>query len=169
MSTIVPMPVRVKPPPAESGETISPGCAALAVTTPAKARGTTEYSKSYLGPWHLGAGRVGLAATGGELSRGGGDRGTDGRRICCVAMPLDAATAGAASPPGPGRAAPPPSEKIWLGRIHVRLRDREAGAEAAVVEAGDDRPFSTAPFLDQHLGQGAGDLGRDRPSPGDGR
>ena len=34
MSTIVPMPVRVKPPPAEIGEIISPGWAALAITTP---------------------------------------------------------------------------------------------------------------------------------------
>ena len=34
MSTIVPMPVRVKPPPAEIGEIISPGCADLATTTP---------------------------------------------------------------------------------------------------------------------------------------
>ena len=29
------MPVRVNPPPAESGETISPTCAAFAITTPA--------------------------------------------------------------------------------------------------------------------------------------
>jgi hypothetical protein len=34
MSTTVPMPVRVKPPPAEMGEIISPGCASLVVTTP---------------------------------------------------------------------------------------------------------------------------------------
>jgi len=34
MSTMVPMPVRVKPPPAEIGEIISPGCADLAITTP---------------------------------------------------------------------------------------------------------------------------------------
>src|SRR5438094_599463 len=34
MSTMVPMPVRVKPPPAEIGEIISPGCAALAITMP---------------------------------------------------------------------------------------------------------------------------------------
>ena len=34
MSTMVPMPVRVKPPPAEIGEIISPGCADLATTTP---------------------------------------------------------------------------------------------------------------------------------------
>src|SRR5438105_12276553 len=34
MSTIVPIPVRVKPPPAENGETISPTWAALAITTP---------------------------------------------------------------------------------------------------------------------------------------
>ena len=35
MSTIVPMPVRVKPPPAETGDTISPGCASFEITTPA--------------------------------------------------------------------------------------------------------------------------------------
>ena len=34
MSTMVQMPVRVNPPPAEMGEIISPGCAALAITTP---------------------------------------------------------------------------------------------------------------------------------------
>ncbi len=34
MSTMVPMPVRVKPPPAEIGEIISPGWADLATTTP---------------------------------------------------------------------------------------------------------------------------------------
>ena len=44
MSTIVPMPVRVKPPPADSGETISPGCAALAITTPANGARTTVLS-----------------------------------------------------------------------------------------------------------------------------
>ena len=36
MSTMVPMPVRVKPPPADMGEIISPGCAALTVTIPAE-------------------------------------------------------------------------------------------------------------------------------------
>lgn len=41
---MVPMPVRVKPPPADSGETISPGCAALAVTTPANGARTTVLS-----------------------------------------------------------------------------------------------------------------------------
>ena len=35
MSTMVPTPVRVKPPPADSGETISPTWAALAMMTPA--------------------------------------------------------------------------------------------------------------------------------------
>ena len=34
MSTIVHTPVRVKPPPAESGEIISPGCALRSTTTP---------------------------------------------------------------------------------------------------------------------------------------
>ena len=35
MSTIVQMPVRVKPPPADTGEIISPGCASFEMTTPA--------------------------------------------------------------------------------------------------------------------------------------
>ena len=38
MSTIVPMPVRVKPPPAETGDTISPGCASFEITTPVEGR-----------------------------------------------------------------------------------------------------------------------------------
>ena len=41
MSTMVPTPVRVKPPPADSGETISPTCAAFSVTTPANGARTT--------------------------------------------------------------------------------------------------------------------------------
>ena len=31
MSTMVPMPVRVKPPPADTGEIISPGCASFEI------------------------------------------------------------------------------------------------------------------------------------------
>ena len=42
MSTIVPTPVRVKPPPAENGETISPTCAALATITPANGARTVQ-------------------------------------------------------------------------------------------------------------------------------
>ena len=34
MSTIVQIPVRVKPPPAETGEIISPGCASFEIATP---------------------------------------------------------------------------------------------------------------------------------------
>ena len=40
------MPVRVKPPPAETGEIISPGWAALAMTTPAKGARISMSSKS---------------------------------------------------------------------------------------------------------------------------
>ena len=36
MSTMVQMPVRVKPPPADTGDTISPGCASLEIATPLK-------------------------------------------------------------------------------------------------------------------------------------
>ena len=38
MSTIVQMPVRVKPPPADTGEIISPGCASFEIATPLNGR-----------------------------------------------------------------------------------------------------------------------------------
>jgi len=41
MSTIVPMPVRVKPPPADTGEIISPGCASFETTMPLNGARTT--------------------------------------------------------------------------------------------------------------------------------
>ena len=41
MSTIVQMPVRVKPPPAETGEIISPGCASFEMATPLNGARTT--------------------------------------------------------------------------------------------------------------------------------
>jgi hypothetical protein len=44
MSTMVPMPVRVKPPPAEIGEIISPGWADLAMTIPPNGARTTVLS-----------------------------------------------------------------------------------------------------------------------------
>ena len=44
MSTMVQIPVRVKPPPA-TGATISPGCAAVAVTTPEKGARTMVSSR----------------------------------------------------------------------------------------------------------------------------
>jgi len=46
MSTIVQMPVRVKPPPAEIGETISPGCASFEIATPLKGARTTVSARS---------------------------------------------------------------------------------------------------------------------------
>ena len=48
MSTIVAMPVRVKPPPADIGETVSPGCASFEITTPANGART---SRSSSGCW----------------------------------------------------------------------------------------------------------------------
>ncbi len=47
MSTSVPMPVRVKPPPAEFGEIISPGWASLVVITPEKGARMTVSSTSW--------------------------------------------------------------------------------------------------------------------------
>ena len=46
MSTIVQMPVRVKPPPADTGEIISPGCASLEIATPSNGARTTMSVRS---------------------------------------------------------------------------------------------------------------------------
>ena len=46
MSTIVQMPVRVKPPPADTGEIISPGCASFEIATPSNGARTTMSSRS---------------------------------------------------------------------------------------------------------------------------
>ena len=46
MSTMVQMPVRVKPPPAETGETISPGCASFEIATPLNGARMTVSSRS---------------------------------------------------------------------------------------------------------------------------
>ncbi len=45
MSTMVAMPVRVKPPPAETGDTIAPTCASFDTTTPAKGARTVQLSR----------------------------------------------------------------------------------------------------------------------------
>jgi len=46
ISTMVPMPVRVNPPPAETGEIISPGCADLLITTPVNGARITRSSSA---------------------------------------------------------------------------------------------------------------------------
>ena len=45
MSTIVPMPVRVKPPPADTGEIISPGCASFEMATPSNGARTDHVGR----------------------------------------------------------------------------------------------------------------------------
>ena len=46
MSTMVQMPVRVKPPPADTGEIISPGCASLEMAMPSNGARTTMSVRS---------------------------------------------------------------------------------------------------------------------------
>ena len=48
MSTIVQMPVRVKPPPADTGEIISPGCASFEIAMPSNGARTTMSARSVL-------------------------------------------------------------------------------------------------------------------------
>ena len=51
MSTIVAMPVRVKPPPADIGEIISPACAFFETTTPPNGARITASSTSCCRTW----------------------------------------------------------------------------------------------------------------------
>ncbi len=53
MSTIVQMPVRVKPPPADTGEIISPGCASFEIATPSNGARTTMSARSACGAGDL--------------------------------------------------------------------------------------------------------------------
>ncbi len=46
MSTMVQMPVRVKPPPADTGEIISPGCASFEIAMPSNGARTTMSARS---------------------------------------------------------------------------------------------------------------------------
>ena len=53
MSTMVQIPVRVNPPPAEPGDTISPICAFLTVTTPGERRTHDVIVQKFLLPLDL--------------------------------------------------------------------------------------------------------------------
>ena len=60
MSTMVPMPVRVKPPPADTGEIISPGCASFEITTPPNGARTTMSVRFVCCRLHLALGDADL-------------------------------------------------------------------------------------------------------------
>ena len=147
MSTMVQMPVRVKPPPADTGETISPGWAALLTTTPAN------------GDIDLRPGRLGLALQALDLGLGAGDVGFR-RKALGVERPL----AGEIAPRLP---------QLSLERVHagargrgLRLSQLERRARQRVVEMRHHLAFrDLLAFLDQNVDEPAGDLGGDRRHP----
>ena len=166
MSTIVPMPVRVKPPPAETGEIISPGCASFEITTPLNgARTTMSVSWVFCRlTW--------LSAT----------------PICCVRMRdprlqrvdvrLRLVELRLADDPFLQQLLPPAERELRLlqarlvlgrrlaRRGQLRLRQRQRGPRLRVVEVRQDLPgLHRLPFLDQDVDHLAGDLRRDRRAP----
>jgi hypothetical protein len=148
MSTMVQMPVRVKPPPAEIGETISPGWAAL---TEVAAR----HLEARLADPHLplGVQEVGVGRVVGEL-------GVLDRLVAEVAAGVDLLIA---PPLGAGLVRLRLGHLlVGQGRLGLGLSLSEAGAGVAVIEPGDDLAgLDVLAFLDEHLGDLAGDLAGD--------
>ena len=85
MSTIVQMPVRVKPPPADTGEIISPGCASFGNHDARKRRADGEIIQVLLRQRDAALGYRDVAAPGIQARRERSDLG-----ICCVQLGLGA-------------------------------------------------------------------------------
>ena len=110
MSTIVHTPVRVKPPPAESGEIISPGCALRSTTTPPNgARIACLSSTAAL-----------RCASSRAVSRCECDC-----RSCAVSTPTRASD----------RVRSASLAKFFCDRLRVRVRMRVASSRSAVIMA----------------------------------
>ena len=163
MSTIVPMPVRVKPPPAEIGEIISPGCADLATTMPGEGRPDHRVVELHAGHAHGLLGHADLLLRAAELGSQRVALGAGGvHRLLADQLP-------------PQQLLLP--REVALGLIelgpdlgHLRARrgelgpgQRERGLGLGVVEPGQDVALlDPHAFLDRHLGHLAGDLRGDR-------
>ena len=168
MSTIVPMPERVKPPPADTGEIISPGCASFEIATPSNGARTVMSARSV---------RCWLTRLSDTLT-------------CCweseIRALMDSTSARAESssalpmillldellPAAKGqlRFAQP---GLVLGRaaprgLELRFGDRERRPHLRVVEPREHLPFpDRLAFLDEHFEDLAGHLRRHgRAAPG---
>ncbi|GIX17633.1 MAG: hypothetical protein KatS3mg119_1819 [Rhodothalassiaceae bacterium] len=163
---MVQMPVRVKPPPADTGETISPGWAALLTTTPANgARMTCLSTRSRASATcssatsHLRAGGRELALQALDLGLGAGDVGFR-RKALGVERPLAGEIA-------------PRLAQLGLERVHAGARGRglrlgqlERRARQGVVEMRHHLAFrDLLAFLDQNVDEPSRDLGGDRRHP----
>ena len=139
---MVPMPVRVNPPPADTGEIISPGCASFEITTPLNGARTTMSVR-------FGLLQIDLALGDADLLRA---------RSAIRAFSestFDCASSSSALPTTPSfRSCCAAAERefrlleprlILRGRLarrgQLRLRQRQRGARLGVVEVRQDLPL----------------------------
>ena len=170
MSTMVQMPVRVKPPPADIGEIISPGWASFEITTPANgaridsvvevllraarpARSATSTSARAAAR----AGRASASTSASAASSVG--RPTTPSLVEQLARPLELAAAPRAGAPRSRRAPARPRRSSRL-RERERRRAWRSSSRASTWPSRDRHPL-----LDEHLDHLAGDLRRDRRLP----
>ena len=167
---MVPMPVRVKPPPAEIGEIISPGWAALLTTTPLNGARITVLSRATSATWTRLARHLDLLFVGGEpgpqrvaLGDGGVQR-LGGDQLAPEELDLPGVVALGLLEQRADLAA------LRAGGRELGPRQRQLGLRLGVVQAGEDGALGhSLALLDQHLGDLAGDLRGHRglPSRGD--
>ena len=167
MSTIVPMPVRVKPPPADTGEIISPGCASFEIATPSNGARTAMSARSVCRRLtRLSATSICCCAT---AMRALSDS-TSAARRSSSALPIDLLLDELlAAAERQLRFAQP--RFVFRGAAARRLELRLARPPAlpATCESSSLRQhlplFDRLAFLDEHFEHFAGDLRRDRRPP----
>ena len=166
MSTMVPIPVRVKPPPAEMGEIISPGCAFLATTTPVKGARITVSSSCCCQTATCRAATP--TSSRWRSSRAASESAAARARSSSASLAISCCT----------RFSTSPLIEAGFGEQHLGLRQRALGGSelglgeterdrnVGVVQAGEDLPvFHDHPFLDKDFYHLAGDLGGDSRLP----
>ena len=168
MSTIVQMPVRVKPPPADTGETISPGCASFEIAMPLNGARMTVLSRL------VRSTSICRSATR-TCSRAACDARLE--RIDLGPRGVDVGLRRPARPRGARCRAP--SVDLRLGEPHFVLADAAARGlglrlgqrQRRLARVASSSRASTWPsrdghaFLDVHLDDLAGDLRRHRRAP----
>ena len=166
MSTIVQMPVRVKPPPADTGDTISPGCASLVTATPLNGARMIVLSRSVCCIADLAFRDAHHLARGGDARRHRIDIGLrliDFRlRHDTLLHQLRAAAERDARVGEPDLV----FRDVAPRRLGLRLRERQRRPRIRIVQAREHLAFLDGhALLDVHLDDLAGDLRRDGGAP----
>ena len=163
MSTMVEMPVRVKPPPAETGETISPGWASLEIATPANGARMIVSSSSWREDGGAAARHLDVAAAAARRRAS---------RLSACAWAVSSADCEATPPAVSSRLRSRSfcarvrlasvSASAFSAALELRLGELELEPRLAVVEPGQDLALlDLHPLFDEDLGDLAGDLRRD--------